>query len=52
MTLVGGSAYRDGSRLERLLRDARAADIMAPTTDLLYTWCGRAVLEEPLLAEE
>lgn len=52
MTLVGGSAYRDGSRLERLLRDARAADVMAPTTDLLYTWCGRAVLEEPLLGEE
>jgi alkylation response protein AidB-like acyl-CoA dehydrogenase len=51
MTLVGGSAYRDGSRLERLLRDARAADVMAPTTDLLYTWCGRAVLEEPLLGE-
>jgi alkylation response protein AidB-like acyl-CoA dehydrogenase len=51
MTLVGGSAYRDGSSLERLLRDARAADVMAPTTDLLYTWCGRAVLEEPLLGE-
>ena len=52
MTLVGGSAYRDGSRLERLLRDARAADVMAPTTDILYTWCGRAVLDEPLLGEE
>ncbi|MGH2722327.1 MAG: acyl-CoA dehydrogenase family protein [Actinomycetota bacterium] len=52
MTLVGGSAYRDGSRLGRLLRDARAADVMAPTTDILYTWCGRAVLEEPLLGED
>jgi alkylation response protein AidB-like acyl-CoA dehydrogenase len=49
MTLSGGAAYRDGSALERLLRDARAAHIMSPTTDLLYTWAGRALLGEPLL---
>jgi alkylation response protein AidB-like acyl-CoA dehydrogenase len=49
MTLWGGAAYRDGSPLERLLRDARAAHIMSPTTDLLYTWAGRALLGEPLL---
>lgn len=49
MTLVGGIAYRDGSVLQRLLRDARAAHVMSPTTDLLYTWTGRALLGLPLL---
>ncbi|WP_187262450.1 acyl-CoA dehydrogenase family protein [Pontibacter beigongshangensis] len=49
MTLAGGIAYRENSRLEVLLRDARAAHVMAPTTDLLYTWLGRALLEQPIL---
>lgn len=51
MTLMGGIAYRDGGRVERLLRDARAAHVMAPTTDLLRLWTGRAVLEQPLLVD-
>jgi alkylation response protein AidB-like acyl-CoA dehydrogenase len=51
MTLGGGSVYRDGSRLGRLLRDGRAAHVMAPTTDILRTWAGRAVLGLPLLGE-
>jgi alkylation response protein AidB-like acyl-CoA dehydrogenase len=51
MTLAGGRAYRDGSLLQRLLRDARAADVMSPTTDLLYTWIGRSLLDLPLLGE-
>ena len=51
MTLSGGSAYRDGSRLDRLLRDGRAAHVMAPTTDVLRTWVGRAVLGLPLLGD-
>lgn len=51
MTLVGGSAYRDGSVLDRLLRDARAAHVMSPTTDMLYTWAGRALLDQPLLEQ-
>jgi alkylation response protein AidB-like acyl-CoA dehydrogenase len=51
MTLAGGSAYRDGTLLQRLLRDARAAHVMSPTTDLLYTWAGRALLGLPLLGE-
>ncbi len=50
MTLVGGSAYRDGSVLTRLLRDARAAHVMSPTTDILYTWTGRALLDIPILS--
>ena len=51
MTLCGGSVYRDGSRLERLLRDGRAAHVMAPTTDILRVWAGRALLGLPLLGD-
>ena len=49
MTLMGGIGYADGSRIHRLYRDARAAHVMSPTTDLLRTWTGRAVLGLPLL---
>ena len=49
MTLCGGSAYRDNSRVARMLRDARASHVMAPTTDMLKTWVGRALLNLPLL---
>lgn len=49
MTLCGGIAYRDNSRLARILRDARAAHVMAPTTDILKTWTGRALLNLPLV---
>jgi alkylation response protein AidB-like acyl-CoA dehydrogenase len=49
MTLCGGIAYRDNSRLARLLRDARAAHVMSPTTNLLKLWLGRSLLDLPLL---
>lgn len=49
MTLCGGTAYGENSFLARLLRDARAAHVMAPTTDMLKTWVGRALLGQPLL---
>lgn len=49
MTLAGGRAYRDNGRLSRLLRDARAGHVMAPTTDLLLQWLGRTALGMPLL---
>lgn len=49
MTMTGGVAYREGARLQRLLRDARAAPVMSPTTDLLRTWLGRALLDQPML---
>lgn len=49
MTMAGGVAYREGARLQRLLRDARAAPVMSPTTDLLRIWLGRALLDQPLL---
>lgn len=49
MTICGGSAYRDNSRLAQMLRDARASHVMSPTTDLLKLWTGRALLDLPLL---
>ncbi|GLQ30883.1 acyl-CoA dehydrogenase family protein [Litoribrevibacter albus] len=49
MTCCGGSAYRENSDLTRLLRDARAGHIMSPTTDLLKIWCGRLLLDLPLI---
>jgi len=51
MTLCGGSVYRDDSNLNRMLRDARAAHIMSPTTDMLRIWTGRSLLDQPLLTE-
>ena len=44
MTMVGGMAYRDGSKLHRFMRDARASHLMSPTTDMLKIWIGRALL--------
>jgi isovaleryl-CoA dehydrogenase len=49
MTLVGGMGYRENSKLARMLRDARASHVMAPTTDMLKTWVGRALLNLPLI---
>lgn len=49
LSMGGGRAYAGDTLLTRLLRDVRAADVMAPTTDILYTWTGRALLGLPLL---
>lgn len=49
MTLVGGIGYGENGKLARLLRDARASHVMAPTTDVLKTWVGRALVGLPLL---
>jgi alkylation response protein AidB-like acyl-CoA dehydrogenase len=51
MSLLGGRGYAEHSRIERMLRDARAAHVMAPTTDQLRTWTGRSLLGVPLLVE-
>lgn len=50
MTLTGGMGYREGSTLHKWLRDARAAHVMAPTTDVLRIWTGRALLGQPILS--
>ncbi len=49
MTLAGGRAYAADAPLGRLLRDARAGHVMAPSTDLLKNWIGRGLLDLPLL---
>lgn len=51
MTLMGGIGYQESSLLDRYLRDARAAHVMAPTTELLRLWTGRALLGQPLLGD-
>lgn len=51
MTLAGGIGYQNNSLLGMLLRDARASHVMSPTTDLLFTWLGRVLLDQPLLSE-
>jgi alkylation response protein AidB-like acyl-CoA dehydrogenase len=47
----GGSAFRKESVVERLFRDSRAARVMAPTTDALYDFVGRALCGLPLLGD-
>jgi isovaleryl-CoA dehydrogenase len=49
MTLCGGMAYRENAHLARLLRDARASHVMAPTTHILKLWAARSLLGLPLL---
>lgn len=51
LTLAGGTGFANNSLLSMLMRDARAADVMAPTTDILYTWIGRSLLDQPILSE-
>ena len=51
MALSGGRGYRDGSKIHRMLRDVQASHIMAPTTDTLRSWTGRALLGLPILSE-
>lgn len=51
LTLTGGIGYAQDGPLHRHLRDARAAHVMAPLTDTLRTWTGRALLGRPLLGD-
>jgi alkylation response protein AidB-like acyl-CoA dehydrogenase len=48
MRVCGGAAFRKEVGVERLFRDARAAGVMAPTTDVLYDFLGKAVCGMPL----
>lgn len=49
MILLGGRGYSENSQVARLHRDARAANVMSPTTHLLQSWLGRSLLDLPLL---
>jgi alkylation response protein AidB-like acyl-CoA dehydrogenase len=49
MRVCGGAAYSRHLPLERHFRDARAAAVMAPTTDVLVDLLGRSLTGRPLL---
>ena len=48
MRICGGAAFRKELGVERLFRDARAASVMGPTSDVLYDFIGRALCGMPL----
>jgi alkylation response protein AidB-like acyl-CoA dehydrogenase len=48
MRVCGGAAFRRDVGVERQFRDARAATVMAPTTDALYDFIGKAVCGLPV----
>lgn len=48
MRVCGGAAFRKEVGVERNFRDARAATVMAPTTDTLYDFIGRALCGLPV----
>ncbi|SFL63985.1 acyl-CoA dehydrogenase family protein [Rugamonas rubra] len=48
MRVCGGAAFRKDVGIERYFRDARAASVMAPTSDVLYDFIGKAVCGMPV----
>ena len=48
MRVCGGAAFRKDLAVERHFRDAHAAGVMGPTTDVLYDFIGKAVCGMPL----
>ena len=48
MQVGGGAAYAKRGSLERIFRAAQAASVMAPTTDVLKDFLGKACLGIPL----
>jgi alkylation response protein AidB-like acyl-CoA dehydrogenase len=48
MRVCGGAAFGRRLTVERHFRDARAGSIMAPTTDVLYDFVAKTLLDMPL----
>ena len=48
MRVCGGAAFRKDVGVERYFRDARAASIMAPTSDVLFDFIGKAICGMPV----
>ncbi len=48
MRVCGGAAFRRDVAVERRFRDARAGTVMAPTTDQLYDFIGKALCGMPV----
>jgi alkylation response protein AidB-like acyl-CoA dehydrogenase len=51
MRACGGAAFGRRLSVERHFRDARAGSIMAPTTDVLYDFVARTLLDMPLFGD-
>ena len=49
MRVGGGKTYNCASEIQRLMRDAYAGQIMAPSLDVLNVWLGKAITGQPLL---
>lgn len=50
MRVCGGAAYRADVGVDRPFRDAQAMGVMAPTTDVLYDFIGKAICGMDLFA--
>ena len=48
MRICGGAAFRGDVAVDRYFRDSRAASVMAPTTDHLYDFIGKALCGLPV----
>lgn len=48
MRVCGGAAFRKELGMERFFRDARAAHVMAPTSDVLFDFIGKAICNMPV----
>lgn len=48
MKICGGAAFRKDLAVERFFRDSRAAVVMAPVSDALYEFIGKAVCGMPV----
>jgi len=48
MRVCGGAAFRKDLAVERYFRDSRAATVMAPVSDALYDFVGKAVCGMPV----
>jgi len=48
MRVCAGAAFRKDLGVERFFRDARASHIMAPTSDVLYDFIGKAICNIPV----
>lgn len=49
MRVGGGHAYNKQGPIEMLLRDSFASQVMFPSIDVLKTWVGRGVSDQPIL---
>lgn len=49
MRVGGGQAYNKQGPIEMLLRDSFASQVMFPSIDVLKTWVGRGVSDQPII---